>query len=353
MSDSMGFPPGNPSGKPPDPTTTLFPSIQEAYVASSSKDIKTTPHPIGPHPPGPADAAGGVVIWVAPILKNKRGRPRKYGPDGSVAAKALSPMPISSSASPPVIEFFAAEKRGKVRSVTLPAKVPEPLRVEYDGLGKRNGIYRIAYERIGCSLADTASSPAYMDYLSAAASNVVPTILQMTVISDEEVASVHPRHNRRRGHVNKIKEMYCDLFLTAHFEAPFEMFSLAMEAKRRGMGVVASTQNILDFIKERLQEALDRKIDNHLQYFTGLLTPWKGILLFGPLGTGKDSKRKEDPVARRASDKKDLLKSHAQFEGFDFQRNKRVAMGLSYWIVQHDATIKGSKRKPHIRLTFF
>src|ERR1044072_2358348 len=63
--------------------------------------------------------------------------------------------------------------------------------------------------------------------------------------------------------------MYCDAFLTAHLEVPGEMFSLAMEAKRRGMGVVGSTQNILDFIKDRVQEALDRNIDDHLQFILG------------------------------------------------------------------------------------
>ncbi|KAI4343694.1 hypothetical protein L6164_011012 [Bauhinia variegata] len=47
------------------------------------------------------------------------------------------------------------------------------------------------------------------------------------------------------------------------------MFSSAMEAKRRGMGVVDSTQNILDFIKERLQEALDRNVNDHLQFVLG------------------------------------------------------------------------------------
>ncbi len=45
------------------------------------------------------------------------------------------------------------------------------------------------------------------------------------------------------------REGYRDAYLTAHFEVPGEMFSLAMDAKRqRGMGVVGSTQNILDFI---------------------------------------------------------------------------------------------------------
>lgn len=69
--------------------------------------------------------------------------------------------------------------------------------------------------------------------------------------------------------VDKIKEMYCDAFLTAHLEVPGEMFSLAMEAKRRGMGVVGSTQNILDFIKRRVQEALDRNVNDQLQFVLG------------------------------------------------------------------------------------
>ncbi|KZV34760.1 quinolinate synthase, chloroplastic-like [Dorcoceras hygrometricum] len=217
------------------------------------------------------------------------------------------------------------------------------------------GVYRMSSEQIGCSLADAASSPKYMDYLATAAasfpspslhvvyintsletkaythevvptitctsSNVVQTILQafaevpnlsvwygpdtymganimelfrlMTVMSDEEIAKIHPNHNRNSiksliprlhyfqdgtcivhhlfGHevVGKINEMYCDAFLTAHFEVPGEMFSLAMEAKRRGMGVVGSTQNILDFIKERVQEALNRNVNDHLQFVLG------------------------------------------------------------------------------------
>jgi len=73
------------------------------------------------------------------------------------------------------------------------------------------------------------------------------------------------------GHevVKKIKEEYCDAFLTAHFEVPGEMFSLSMEAKNRGMGVVGSTQNILDFIKNHLKQALDRNVDDHLQFVLG------------------------------------------------------------------------------------
>ncbi|XP_021286164.1 quinolinate synthase, chloroplastic [Herrania umbratica] len=215
------------------------------------------------------------------------------------------------------------------------------------------GVYRMSNERIGCSLADAAATPDYMNYLKAASnslpslhviyintsletkayahelvptitctsSNVVQTILQaftqipdlniwygpdsymganikelfeqMTLMSDEEIAELYPEHNRDSiksllprlhyyeagtcivhhlfGHevVEKINEMYCDAFLTAHLEVPGEMFSLAMEAKRRGMGVVGSTQNILDFIKQRVQEALDRNVDDHLQFVLG------------------------------------------------------------------------------------
>ncbi|KAJ7956155.1 quinolinate synthase, chloroplastic [Quillaja saponaria] len=215
------------------------------------------------------------------------------------------------------------------------------------------GVYRMSNERIGCSLADAADTPSYMNYLESASksppslhviyintkletkayahelvptitctsSNVVQTILQafaqvpeleiyygpdsymganikelfqqMTKMTDEEIAEIHPEHSRDSirsllprlhhyqegicmvhhlfGHevVEKINEMYCDAFLTAHFEVPGEMFSLAMEAKRRGMGVVGSTQNILDFIKQRVQEALDRNVNDHLQFVLG------------------------------------------------------------------------------------
>jgi quinolinate synthase len=69
--------------------------------------------------------------------------------------------------------------------------------------------------------------------------------------------------------VRRVQESYCDTFLTAHFEVPGEMFSLAMEAKKRGMGVVGSTQNILDFITQHVQEAVSRDIDGRLQFVLG------------------------------------------------------------------------------------
>ncbi|CAI9260736.1 unnamed protein product [Lactuca saligna] len=247
------------------------------------------------------------------------------------------------------------------------------------------GVYRMSDEQIGCSLAEAASSPAYMDYLSGASStsspslhvvyintsletkahshelvptitctssNVVQTILQafaevpnlnvwygpdsymganivelfkqMTLMTDEEIAKIHPNHTRNSikallprlhyfqdgtclvhhmfGHevVEKINDMYCDAFLTAHFEVPGEMFSLAMEAKRRGMGVVGSTQNILDFIKTRVQEALDRNVDDHLQFVlgteSGMLTSIVAAVR-GLLGSPESSSLREGKVS--------------------------------------------------------
>uniref|UniRef100_A0A2P2K3B6 AT-hook motif nuclear-localized protein n=1 Tax=Rhizophora mucronata TaxID=61149 RepID=A0A2P2K3B6_RHIMU len=49
------------------------------------------------------------------VVKKKRGRPRRYGPDGTLAATALSPMPISSSI--PLTGEFSAWKRGRGRPV--------------------------------------------------------------------------------------------------------------------------------------------------------------------------------------------------------------------------------------------
>lgn len=56
------------------------------------------------------------------------------------------------------------------------------------------------------------------------------------------------RHKKKKKIVKKNQEQYCDVFLTPHFEVQVETFSLAMETKSRGMGVLGFTQNILDFI---------------------------------------------------------------------------------------------------------
>lgn len=72
----------------------------------------------GMHPPPVSVGAGGT------LGKKKRGRPRKYGPDGTVNM-AFSPLPISSSAPPPSsssIDFSMAGKRGRGRHAGFESK---------------------------------------------------------------------------------------------------------------------------------------------------------------------------------------------------------------------------------------
>lgn len=117
------------------------PSEYHVAVRTETPVTGSVPH-MTPHvgvSPAPAPAPAMVVSPVSVDLtgiKKKRGRPRKYGPDGSVT-KALSPKPISSSAPPPVIDFSVEKPRGKVRPVGLPAKQHQP-KMQMEGLGKLN-----------------------------------------------------------------------------------------------------------------------------------------------------------------------------------------------------------------------
>ncbi|XP_058104747.1 flap endonuclease GEN-like 1 [Magnolia sinica] len=51
----------------------------------------------------------------------------------------------------------------------------------------------------------------------------------------------------------------------------------------------------------------------------------------------------------------DLLKPYGRTEDFDFLRDKKVAVDLSFWTVQHETAIKkrGIARNPHLRIAFF
>jgi len=113
--------------------------------------------------------------------------------------------------------------------------------------------------------------------------NLRALLRRLAVAPDADVAAVHPGHTAasvaaflpRLRHYKDgacavhelfgadvtaaVARGYSDAFLTAHFEVPGEMFELAMEARTRGMGVVGSTQNILDFILARTDEALQRE----------------------------------------------------------------------------------------------
>lgn len=112
-------------------------------------------------------------------------------------------------------------------------------------------------------------------------------------LTDDEIRSIHPDHNRQTlrslqerfeffqegtcvvhhlfgGEVCKIaREAYGDAYITAHFEVPGEMFTLAMEARHRGMGVVGSSRNILDFITDKVKEQANERTTDQLQFILG------------------------------------------------------------------------------------
>ena len=126
--------------------------------------------------------------------------------------------------------------------------------------------------------------------------NLVQLFQSLAESTPEEVALLHPEHTPETiksilprlhhfqegtcivhhlfgGEVCDITEkVYRDAYIAAHFEVPGEMFTLAMEARKRGMGVVGSTQNILDFISDKLQEALERPFGDTIRVVLGTET---------------------------------------------------------------------------------
>lgn len=123
--------------------------------------------------------------------------------------------------------------------------------------------------------------------------NVVELFQSLLQFSDAQIQELHPAHNRSTirsviprlkyfkdglcivhhmfgGEVCQlVKEAYGDAYLTAHFEVPGEMFSLAMEAKKRGMGVVGSTSSILNFIDSVVEDELSHERSGKLQFILG------------------------------------------------------------------------------------
>ena len=168
---------------------------------------------------------------------------------------------------------------------------------------------------INTALDTKANANAVVPTVTCTSSNVVQTVLQlahqvpeieifygpdtymggnlahlfgiMSKWTDEEIAEVHPEHNVQtiksllprlkyyQGGTCMVHHMfgtdvceavtkhYGDAYLTAHFEVPGEMFALAMKAKReRNMGVVGSTKNILDFVVDKVDEAVGRNLSS-------------------------------------------------------------------------------------------
>lgn len=124
--------------------------------------------------------------------------------------------------------------------------------------------------------------------------NIEQLFHSLSSMPDDAVAALHPAHTAasvraclpRLHHFQEgtcivheifggrtceqLRAGYSDAYITAHFEVPGEMFTLALEAQQqRGMGVVGSTSNILGFIAEKVGAALDRGFADRLQFVLG------------------------------------------------------------------------------------
>jgi len=123
--------------------------------------------------------------------------------------------------------------------------------------------------------------------------NLEEMFQQFLTMSDAEIAAIHPAHDRqsitgllsrfeyfKQGNcivhhmfgdsvVQTVRDEYPDAFHTAHLEVPGEMFALAVEAQRKGKGVVGSTSNILNFIAEQVDTAVQKEAGVTLPFVLG------------------------------------------------------------------------------------
>ncbi|CAL5382802.1 unnamed protein product [Camellia sinensis] len=93
------------------------------HVAARTENMAGNPTVVEP------PMAAGVAETMG---KKKRGRPRKYGPDGALS-RALSPIPISSSAPPASTGNFSANKRGRGRPIGSENKQKEKMDLDNSG----------------------------------------------------------------------------------------------------------------------------------------------------------------------------------------------------------------------------
>jgi len=123
--------------------------------------------------------------------------------------------------------------------------------------------------------------------------NLEQMFRHMATLSDEKIRQIHPKHNQKtiqsllrrfdyfkEGNcvvhhmfgdkvTQRVRAEYSDVYTTAHFEVPGEMFTLAMEAQNEGRGVVGSTSNILNFIKDKTKQAMDADSTERLRFVLG------------------------------------------------------------------------------------
>lgn len=112
-------------------------------------------------------------------------------------------------------------------------------------------------------------------------------------LPDDKIRQIHPAHNQttitallkrfdyfKEGNcvvhhmfgdkvTHRVRDEYSHAYHTAHFEVPGEMFTLAMEAQNENRGVVGSTSNILNFIKDKTREAVQKQSTERLSFVLG------------------------------------------------------------------------------------
>ncbi|CAK4609261.1 hypothetical protein LEN26_016374 [Aphanomyces euteiches] len=199
----------------------------------------------------------------------------------------------------------SAEKQAYMAYLKKAAETPKSLHVVY----------------INTSLKSKAWAHHIIPTITCTSSNVVQTILQsfaqvpglsifygpdtymgenleqmfqhIATLPDEKIREIHPAHNQatirelltrfdyfKEGNcvvhhmfgdkvTKRVRQDYGDVYTTAHFEVPGEMFTLAMEAQNQGRGVVGSTSNILNFIKDKTKQALDSGSNERLRFILG------------------------------------------------------------------------------------
>ncbi|KAM0945490.1 putative AT-hook motif nuclear-localized protein [Dioscorea sansibarensis] len=105
----------------------------EKVVEAVAAPAPATVASVAPVAPVAATTVGGVSVAMVGV-KRKRGRPRKYGPDGSVLMP-LNPMPISASAPAGSYQGSAGGmKRGRGRPVGF-ASLPQH-KIEFESVGE-------------------------------------------------------------------------------------------------------------------------------------------------------------------------------------------------------------------------
>ncbi|KDP22385.1 hypothetical protein JCGZ_26216 [Jatropha curcas] len=119
----------------PNPNPISNPNLNPNPNSNSNSNPNPNPNANASLNPNPSQF-GGPAVTASPVtagteVKKKRGRPRKYGPDGNLAT-ALSPMPISSSI--PLTGEFSSWKRGRGRPLE---SVKKQYKYEYESTGER------------------------------------------------------------------------------------------------------------------------------------------------------------------------------------------------------------------------